>query len=637
MRRPRSFQMRWLYRGLLGASLAAIAIPARADIEHGRGIDAEIYRPALDPLGIFSIERAVTMEKNDFALRLGVDFAPEPLKIDSLQEASDQQFDGNPDRIIDSRTALNFGFAFGLGERLTLGFEIPIFVQPLGPGYGEYGLYKTMAADSQVGTGFYSTRPDQNIDPAENTIGDLRLGLKLRLARSLAVQLVGWLPFGDEDVFAGSASATIEPKLIYEMGLGRKGHLAFNGGARIRQGDVAEVQQVDAEKKAVLDADGNQVLFPKLYVGSEGLVGMGAMFELSPRFSFGGDVHVLFPLTQASAADCPDSVTINGIMSTCQNGDIAGEVILGAALDVTTDLRFNIGAGTSIIPDAARSENFRVVGGITWQPSVEGGRVSARGDSDGDGIPDGPDACPDEPEDNDGFQDDDGCPELDNDLDGVLDAQDKCANEPEDRDGYDDNDGCPEGDNDADGIPDVSDRCPKEKEDKDGYDDDDGCPDEDNDGDGILDAKDQCPDEPETVNGYQDLDGCPDQGAQGGPKLTTAEIDLQGERVDFAGKSDNLTKAAQQTLDVVAAIMKANPRVRFRIEVGVEESGTKKKDKAADQSLTNRRADAVRQYLLDKGVSGPQLDVAGLGSDRPIDKEPRSPKNRRVQFIRLNQ
>ncbi len=637
MRAPRKPSLRWLHRGLLGACLAVAPwASAQADTETGTGIDAQTYRPALDPMGIFSIERAAGMGKNEFALHLGIDFAPEPLKLDSVQVNG--VFDGKK-AVIDSRTAMSFGFAFGLSDKLTFGFEIPVLLQPLGPGYGEDGFYNSDQATTQLGTGFYSTRPDQNIQPSENTVGDLRLGLKLRLAKGLGIQVVGWVPFGDEDVFAGSASATIEPKLLFDMSIGKKGHMAINLGARLRKGELAAVRQVDADKRAVMDPNGNAVFFPKLFVGSEAVGGVGVMFDVTPRISLGGEAHMLVPLpiNKASDTECPDKGMFNGIESSCKNGDLTGEALVGANIDVTTDIKLNLGGGTSIVPDAARSPAFRVIGALTWQPSTEGARVAARGDSDGDGIPDGPDACPDEPEDLDGFQDDDGCPELDNDLDGVLDAQDKCPSEPEDRDGFDDDDGCPEGDNDADGIPDVTDRCPKEKEDKDGFDDDDGCPDEDNDGDGILDAKDQCPDEPETVNGYQDLDGCPDQGVQGGPKLTNAEVDLQGERVDFAGRTTNLSKGAQQTLDVVAAIMKANPRVRFRIEVGVEETSAKKKDKTADLALTQRRAEAVRDYLLGKGVDAPQLDAAGLGSERPVDKDAKSVKNRRVQFIRLNQ
>ncbi|MSQ83838.1 MAG: OmpA family protein [Myxococcales bacterium] len=138
-------------------------------------------------------------------------------------------------------------------------------------------------------------------------------------------------------------------------------------------------------------------------------------------------------------------------------------------------------------------------------------------DNDGDGIPDvdlkdaaASDKCPNEPEDKDGYMDYDGCPELDNDEDGVLDTDDKCPTQKEDKDGFEDNDGCPEIDNDKDGIPDTKDKCKNEKEDMDGFKDEDGCPELDNDNDGILDAKDKCPNEPETKNGFQDEDGCKD-------------------------------------------------------------------------------------------------------------------------------
>jgi OmpA-OmpF porin, OOP family len=97
-------------------------------------------------------------------------------------------------------------------------------------------------------------------------------------------------------------------------------------------------------------------------------------------------------------------------------------------------------------------------------------------DSDGDGIPDVRDQCPDMPEDKDGFQDEDGCPDFDNDNDGIYDAQDKCPNDPEDFDGFEDQDGCLDIDNDHDGIADKLDKCPNIPEDIDGYMDDDGCP-----------------------------------------------------------------------------------------------------------------------------------------------------------------
>jgi hypothetical protein len=99
------------------------------------------------------------------------------------------------------------------------------------------------------------------------------------------------------------------------------------------------------------------------------------------------------------------------------------------------------------------------------------------GDHDHDGIPDDVDKCPDEPEDKDGFEDEDGCPDYDNDQDGIVDAKDKCPNVAEDRDGFEDEDGCPDLDNDHDGIPDRFDHCPNQPETINGIDDEDGCPD----------------------------------------------------------------------------------------------------------------------------------------------------------------
>jgi len=99
-------------------------------------------------------------------------------------------------------------------------------------------------------------------------------------------------------------------------------------------------------------------------------------------------------------------------------------------------------------------------------------------DSDKDSIMGDNDDCPNMAEDNDGFEDDDGCPDFDNDGDGIYDTHDKCPNEAEDADDFEDSDGCPDPDNDNDGIEDQLDACPKKPEVKNGYKDDDGCPDE---------------------------------------------------------------------------------------------------------------------------------------------------------------
>lgn len=133
-------------------------------------------------------------------------------------------------------------------------------------------------------------------------------------------------------------------------------------------------------------------------------------------------------------------------------------------------------------------------------------------DNDSDGVPDQLDGAPLDPEDYDGWQDEDGVPDLDNDGDGILDRWDLCPNEPEDMDGHRDDDGCPDelSDRDGDGIGDEVDGCPDQPEDHDGFEDGDGCPDHDNDLDGIADGEDTCPNEPEDYDGVDDQDGCPE-------------------------------------------------------------------------------------------------------------------------------
>lgn len=100
---------------------------------------------------------------------------------------------------------------------------------------------------------------------------------------------------------------------------------------------------------------------------------------------------------------------------------------------------------------------------------------------------------------------------ADTDGDGIPDFRDRCRRQPEDFDGYDDADGCPDEDNDGDGIPDALDAAPFQAEDLDGFEDADGAPDLDNDGDGIVDTKDMCPNDPEDLDGVEDQDGCPDK------------------------------------------------------------------------------------------------------------------------------
>jgi outer membrane protein OmpA-like peptidoglycan-associated protein len=250
-------------------------------------------------------------------------------------------------------------------------------------------------------------------------------------------------------------------------------------------------------------------------------------------------------------------------------------------------------------------------------------------DNDGDGLADKDDKCPDLAEDVDGFQDDDGCPDLDNDQDGIPDKDDRCPNEVEDFDGDADTDGCPDlvKDSDKDGIPDDIDRCPLQVEDVDGFQDDDGCPDLDNDLDGIPDTGDKCPNAPETFNGIDDEDGCPDE------KAIERQFILKG--VTFESGSAVLTPDSHRILDEVVRSLLAYPEVKIEILGYTDNVG----QASSNLGLSQRRAEAVKTYLANAGVDPARLTARGLGEENPVASnatpEGRA-QNRRIEFRRLN-
>lgn len=183
-----------------------------------------------------------------------------------------------------------------------------------------------------------------------------------------------------------------------------------------------------------------------------------------------------------------------------------GVLDLLAGADVRLDPAWRVYAMVGGAPTGAMgSAGVRVAAGVQFDTR------GINRDHDADGIEDENDKCPEMPEDRDGFEDADGCPDWDDDADGIADTADTCPRVAEDRDGFEDADGCPEPDNDADGVPDAADKCPMLAEDVDNFEDADGCPETDNDKDGIPDVDDLCPSSPETKNGFEDGDGCPDQ------------------------------------------------------------------------------------------------------------------------------
>jgi outer membrane protein OmpA-like peptidoglycan-associated protein len=250
-------------------------------------------------------------------------------------------------------------------------------------------------------------------------------------------------------------------------------------------------------------------------------------------------------------------------------------------------------------------------------------------DDDDDSVLNSKDKCPLDPEDYDGDQDADGCPEWDKDLDGIPDEKDQCPNDPEDKDGFEDADGCPDKDNDLDGLLDDKDKCPNQPEDFDKFQDTDGCPEPDNDGDGIPDVKDKCPDEAEDYDGDQDGDGCPD--LYENIVVKEDKIELK-QKIFFAFNKAKIMPQSFPLLEEVAKAMADFPTLKVRIEGHTDAKGSDKYNK----KLSDDRAKSVRTFLIEHGVAPDRMVAIGYGEERPIadnDTPEGQDMNRRVEFF----
>jgi outer membrane protein OmpA-like peptidoglycan-associated protein/opacity protein-like surface antigen len=261
-----------------------------------------------------------------------------------------------------------------------------------------------------------------------------------------------------------------------------------------------------------------------------------------------------------------------------------------------------------------------------------GSPVDANGcplDSDADGVPDHLDQCPGTPV---GVKvDTKGCP-LDSDGDGIPDSLDQCPGTV--RGQAVDAKGCPITDSDGDGIPDYLDKCPSSpKGSKVGP---DGCP-LDSDGDGIPDDQDECP---HTPKGLKVLpNGCALEGDCRTPR-PGEQVDANGCAVDqrfilrgvkFELDSDRLTKPSEEILNGVADTLAFYPKVTVEVSGHTDNVGTD----AYNLGLSERRSNSVKRYLTSRGVAADRMRPFGYGESAPIesnDTEEGREENRRVEF-----
>ncbi len=191
------------------------------------------------------------------------------------------------------------------------------------------------------------------------------------------------------------------------------------------------------------------------------------------------------------------------------------------------------------------------------------------------------------------------------------------------------------------------DECPDSPEDKDGFEDLDGCPDIDNDGDGIPDLTDACPDEAEDFDRYQDEDGCPEDNPlkteeEQKPSISIVtnpenvepkEILLHGELL-FHINDATLKQEAMPELNSILKLLKENKNSRWRIEGHMDSKGAKKDI----HQLSVRRARAVYDFFISKGIDSSRFEIYGMGDKFPIASNKNAygrMRNRRVLLIRI--
>jgi len=226
-------------------------------------------------------------------------------------------------------------------------------------------------------------------------------------------------------------------------------------------------------------------------------------------------------------------------------------------------------------------------------------------DTDSDGIQDASDACPDVA----GLAEFNGCPDTDGD--GIIDSEDECV----DVKGTKIMKGCP--DADGDGVADKNDKCPSTKGPKENA----GCPWPDTDGDGVADKNDKCP----TVAGTVANNGCPEIS-----DATMKQLNDYGKTILFNSGKASFQSQTLPVLQAMTAILKEYPIAKFSLEGHTDSDGKEE----MNQKLSEDRALAVKNFLIENGIDASRLSSKGFGESMPIDSNKTSKgkaNNRRVE------
>jgi len=468
---------------VLSALLSAAVVTPTTASAQGRNLDIERFRPTPDRHGYLGIPGTRTPGAWAWDTSLWFNYATQPLTLRRLDT-------GDLIPIVDHRLTADVVSQLGILDRVAVVVAVPVILyqdtnhEPLdmGPALPAQAFRDPYVAARVRVLGAPSTPDHERIE-----------------GEGLALQLGMTVPVGLEHSLAGEGSPQLDARVVGDF---RFLDFAIGGQLGFRH-RFAEPRLAGVFFR-------NELFF-------------GAAVQ-TPTFlvqNLSAIVEVRVNTAVDTEAFIESSTAIEGELGArWAEGDVSLTWAIGTG--------FTGGVGTP---------GFRGIFGVEFSPRTH--------DVDGDGLEDGDDECERLPEDLDGYEDDDGCPDLDNDgdlipddddrcpteaadfdrdededgctdpvvdrdQDGVEDGDDACPDQPEDVDGNLDEDGCPDPDDDGDGVPDTDDACPADAEDRDQFEDEDGCPDPDDDGDGVLDGADGCPRVAEDLDSFEDEDGCPE-------------------------------------------------------------------------------------------------------------------------------
>ena len=429
------------------------ALAQSSEIPNDRAIDVQTFEYAIGPKTFFTVSDADVADKKQLAVDALVTYLTKPFKVYNYDPENPDVVGTERTTVVESLAAAQITAAYGVNEKLQVGVNLPIVFALSGDGL--------MA---ETGGPTCAMPPCLRV----TGLGDLLLESKYRLYKQDKLRVAGLagvsLPTsvgsgGSE--FIGDNLPTARARIVVQLDPAPKVSLGIHAGALLRK------------PRTIYDST----------IGPQITWGVAAALRVTDRFSIIGESY--------GRAGIPDFSLDSSPL----------EALGGVRIYATSAVAVVAGGGAGLVRGIGSPE-ARFFLSVGYAPDVR--------DTDGDGIPNGRDRCKLVPEDVDGAQDDDGCPDEDNDGDRRNDADDKCPAQPEDLDGFDDEDGCPELDNDRDTIADLSDKCPNDAEDGKEPSPKDGCPanKRDSDADGVSDDIDKCPSAEEDFDGFEDADGC---------------------------------------------------------------------------------------------------------------------------------